>query len=88
MLHKVQHVCEKDLESSALPEAKDIFSWCYFFFFTKNSRSEFFVKKNSTFRPAGGDTPRRMQDRLIHTSTGRFAVFAHFAAFVVQTRTA
>jgi len=28
-----------------------------------------------------------MWDHLIHVSTGRFAVFVHFAAFVVQTLT-
>jgi hypothetical protein len=29
-----------------------------------------------------------MRDRLIHGSTGSFAVFAHFVVFVVQTPTA
>jgi len=40
------------------------------------------------FRPAGGDILRHMGDHLIHVSTGRFAGFVHFAAFVVQTLTA
>ncbi len=35
-----------------------------------------------------GDIPRQTQERLIHGSIGRFALFAHFAAFVVQTPTA
>ncbi len=47
-----------------------------------------FVKKNGLFCPAGGNIPRQTRDRLLHVSIGRFAVFAHFAAFVVQTLTA
>jgi hypothetical protein len=47
-----------------------------------------FVKKNGRFRPAGGDIPRQMWDRRIHVSSGKFAGFAHFAAFVVPTPTA
>jgi hypothetical protein len=35
-----------------------------------------------------GDIPRRMRDRLIHVSTGRFALFAHVAVFVIQMPTA
>jgi hypothetical protein len=35
-----------------------------------------------------GDILRQTRDRRIHVSIGRFAVFAHFAAFVVQTPTA
>ncbi len=38
--------------------------------------------------PAGGAILRHMGDHLIHVSTGRFAVFVHVAAFVVQTPTA
>jgi hypothetical protein len=32
--------------------------------------------------------PRQTQDRLIHGSIGRFALFARFVLFVVQTPTA
>jgi len=46
------------------------------------------VKKIEIFHPAGGDIPRQTRDRLIHGSSGRFAVFAHVVAFVVQTPTA
>jgi len=46
------------------------------------------VKENGIFRPAVGDIPRQMRERLIHGSTGSFAVFAHFVFFVVQTPTA
>ncbi len=42
-----------------------------------------FVKKHGIFRPAGGDIPRQVRDRLIHGSIGRFAVFAHVVLFVV-----
>ncbi|MFP4437171.1 MAG: hypothetical protein ACLFVO_07980 [Chloroflexaceae bacterium] len=52
------------------------------------SESHIFVKKNGLFCPAGGNIPRKTRDRLLHVSIGRFAVFAHFAAFVVQTLTA
>jgi len=47
-----------------------------------------FVKKHKIFRPAGGDIPRHMRDRLIHGSSGRLAVFAHVVLFVVKTLTA
>jgi len=40
------------------------------------------------FRSAGGDNPRQTWDRLIPISIGRFAGFAHFVVFVVQTPTA
>jgi hypothetical protein len=63
MLHKVQHVCAKDRESSALPEpALSVVEW--------------------------GDIPRKTRNRLLHVSSGRFAVFAHVVVFVVQTPTA
>ncbi|MFP4439830.1 MAG: hypothetical protein ACLFVO_21555 [Chloroflexaceae bacterium] len=52
------------------------------------TKCKIFVKKNSFFRPAGGDIPRRTRDRLIQVSIGRFAVFAHVVLFVVQTLTA
>jgi hypothetical protein len=55
---------------------------------TCGSLSHMFVKKNGLFRPAGGDIPRQMWDRRIHVSSGKFAGFAHFAAFVVPTPTA
>jgi hypothetical protein len=35
-----------------------------------------------------GDIPHNTQDRRIHAGIGRFAVFAHFVLFVVQTPTA
>jgi len=35
--------------------------------------------------PAGGDITRHMRHRLIHGSSGRFAVFAPVVVFVVQT---
>jgi hypothetical protein len=37
--------------------------------------------------PGGGTIPCQTQDRVTHISTGagRFALFAHFAAFVIQT---
>jgi hypothetical protein len=35
-----------------------------------------------------GDIPRKTRNRLLHVSSGCFAVFAHVAAFVVQTPTA
>jgi hypothetical protein len=35
-----------------------------------------------------GDTRYQTRDRLMQVSIDRFAVFAHFAAFVVQTPTA
>jgi len=47
-----------------------------------------FVNKHVRFRPAGGDIRRHMRERLMHGRTARFAVFVHFAAFVVQTVTA
>jgi len=47
-----------------------------------------FVKQHVRFRPAGGDIPRHMRDRLIHGVTGSFAVFADFVLFVVQMPTA
>jgi len=40
------------------------------------------------FRPAGGTIPCQTRDRLLHGSSGRFAVFAHVVVFVVQTPTA
>jgi len=46
------------------------------------------VNKIGIFRPAGGDIPYQMQDHLIHGSSGRFTVFAHFVLFVVQPPTA
>jgi hypothetical protein len=47
-----------------------------------------FVEKAGVFRSAGGDIPRQTRDRLIHGSTTRFVLFAHFVVFVVQTPTA
>jgi hypothetical protein len=35
-----------------------------------------------------GDIPRQTRERLLHGSSGRFAVFAHVVVFVVQTPTA
>jgi len=59
------------------------------FFFTNIWPGEPNVReKNGLFRPAGGDIPRQTRDRLLHVSIGRFAVFAHFVVFVVQTPTA
>jgi hypothetical protein len=57
---------------------------------------KFFVKKmrsSALPEPAlsvveWGDIRHQVRDRLIHGSSGRFAFFAHFAAFVVQTLTA
>jgi hypothetical protein len=37
------------------------------------------------FCHAGGDISRIWRERLLHGSIGRFAVFAHFMVFVVQT---
>jgi len=33
-------------------------------------------------------SPVKTRDRLLHAGIGRFAVFAHFVVFVVQTPTA
>jgi len=55
---------------------------------SKNSQHEFFETRPGFFRLAGGDIPRQMQDRLIHGSSGRCAVFAHVGLCVVQTPTA
>jgi hypothetical protein len=35
-----------------------------------------------------GAIPRQTRDRLLHASSGRFALFAHVVFFVVQTPTA
>jgi hypothetical protein len=60
---RCEFFCEKDRESSALPEpALSVVEW--------------------------GDISRQTRDRLLHVSIGRFAVFAHFVLFVVQTPTA
>jgi hypothetical protein len=45
-----------------------------FLFHKKIHVVNFFVKKSGVFRPAGGDTPRQIRDRLIHGSTGSFVV--------------
>jgi len=60
---------------------------------TFGSKSQMFVKKNWDFllgmsHPAAGEIPRQTRDRLTHISIGRFAVFAHFVLFMVQTPTA
>ncbi len=63
-------------------------SMVLFFVFPKIcTLCKFFRKKNGIFYPAGGDISRQTRDRLIHGSIDRFAFFAHFAAFVVQTPT-
>jgi len=59
----------------------------FFSFSQKNSHCDFFVKKHGICHPAGGAIPRQTRDRLMHISIGRFAVFAHFVVFVVQTPT-
>jgi hypothetical protein len=68
-----------------------------FSFAQKNSQREFFCAKDreSSVLPEPalsvvewGDIPRKTRNRLIPISSGRFAGFAHVAAFVVQTPTA
>jgi hypothetical protein len=49
---------------------------------------QIFCEKDSFFRPASGDILDRTRDRRIHISSGRFAFFAYFVVFVVQTPTA
>ncbi len=56
--------------------------------FTKHSRCECFVNKKKEYHAAAGDIPRQTGDYLIHVSIGRFAFFARFVVFVVQTPTA
>ncbi len=64
-------------------------SMVLFSFLQKNYTScKFFVKKECSFRRAGGGIRHQTRDRLIHVSIGRFAVFAHVVVFVVQTPTA
>ncbi len=50
--------------------------------------SHFMVGTRFCASAESGDIPRQTRERLIHGSIGRFALFAHFAAFAVQTPTA
>jgi hypothetical protein len=73
-------------------------SMVLFFFFTKKLLSkQLFCKKelesSALPEPAlsvveWGDIPHQTRDRLLHVSSGRFAVFAHVVVFVVHTPTA
>jgi hypothetical protein len=67
--------CEKALASSALPEAKLPDGSTHLQALRGGSANWAFEHGNSRFR-------------LLHGKMGRFAVFAHFVVFVVQTPTA
>ena len=64
-------------------------SMVLFFLFHKNIHNvNVFVKRPRIFCPAEDDIPRQTRNRLIHSSIGRFAGFAHVVLFVVQPPTA
>jgi hypothetical protein len=89
----------RTIPASCQPQKPDspAAAWYFFIFFTKNfHKVKIFCEKDQVSsalpEPAlsvveWGDIPPNAVC-LIPISTGRFAFFAHFAAFVVQTATA
>jgi hypothetical protein len=61
-----------------------------FIFFTKilHKVQNFCEKEWKSSALPEAISPVKIRDRLPHVSIGRFAVFAHFVLFVVQTPTA